>query len=386
MASTPVFTSSSGLVPLEDVPLKEAALCLSERCQSKDRRGLPRGSPYGRKPLPESGRDDRNSDRGGPGEHQLAKELVIESLHRESLPREAQRLVQSLAQYEHLLVALSGGVDSSLVAAAAARALPRRLVAVTADSPSVPRWQLQLAKQIADELGIEHQIIATDETDLPEYQRNDMRRCFYCKRTLYRRVQSWAESRFGSSAENVRIASGTNADDLGDYRPGIEAGRNSGVLTPLADLGFGKDTVRQLARYFGLSNHDLPAAPCLASRIAYGTEVTPERLRLVEQAEALLRELGFTQVRVRLHPGDLARIEVTRDEIPRLCELEREQKLSRSLRTIGFSFVTVDLEGFQSGSLNRSLVSIDLPSKSRSNVDPLNVGPTNDARSKEALS
>jgi uncharacterized protein len=158
------------------------------------------------------------------------------------------------------------------------------------------------------------------------------------------------------------------------------------VLTPLADLGFDKDAVRQLARYFGLSNHDLPAAPCLASRIAYGTEVTPERLQRVEQAEAVLRELGFTHVRVRVHAGDLARIEVTRDEIPRLCELERERNLSQSFRAIGFPFVTVDLEGFQSGSLNRSLVSIGVPSKNRSNIEPFDVDPSNDAGGKEALS
>ena len=287
----------------------------------------------------------------------------------ESLPRDAQRLVQSLAPYEHLLVALSGGVDSSLVAAAAARVEPRRLVAVTADSPSVPRWQLQIARRIADELGIEHQIVATKETDLSEYQRNDAKRCFYCKQTLYGVLHTWARQRFGPSAEPIRIASGTNADDLGDYRPGIEAGRSSGVLTPLADLGFGKQRVRQLAKHFGLSNHALPAAPCLASRIAYGTEVTPERLRRIEQAEALLRESGFTQVRVRVHAGDLARIEVMRDEISRLCELDREGKLSQSLRAIGFPFVTVDLEGFQSGSMNRGLVSIGLPSTDRSSTD-----------------
>ena len=138
---------------------------------------------------------------------------------------------------------------------------------------------------------------------------------------------------------------------------------------PLAALGFGKQRVRQLARHFGLSNHALPAAPCLASRVAYGTEVTPERLRRIEQAEALLRELGFTQVRVRVHAGDLARSEVMRDEISRLCELDREGKLSQSLRAIGFPFVTVDLEGFQSGSMNRGLVSIGLPSTDRSSTD-----------------
>lgn len=280
----------------------------------------------------------------------------------DSLQRHAQGLVDWLAPHRRLLVAFSGGVDSSVVAAAAARAGLDALLAVTADSPSVPRRQLVLAQQIADRLGIEHRILPTVETTLPEYRRNDRRRCFHCKQTLYETIGQWARDTLALADDApFSIASGTNADDLGDYRPGIEAGRIQGVLTPLADLGINKATVRQLASYFGLPNHDLPAAPCLASRIAYGTEVTPQRLRRIEEAEELLRELGFQQVRVRLHADELARIEVAGDELMRMCQLDREGAVSGALRSLGFRYVTLDLEGFQTGSMNRALVSIELP-------------------------
>ncbi len=287
----------------------------------------------------------------------------------ESSQRDAQRLVTWLATHRRLLVAFSGGVDSSVVVAAASRANLDLLVAVTAESPSVPRWQIELAQEIAAKLGVEHLLISTAETQRPDYQRNDTRRCFFCKQTLYDSISELARQRFGDRLDpletsQVEIVSGTNLDDLGDYRPGIEAGRHKGVLTPLAELGFGKPAVRQLASYFGLPNHDLPASPCLASRIAYGTEVTVDRLRRIEQAESLLREQGFREVRVRLHADELARIEVGKDELDRLLALDRQGQLTRQFRDLGFRFVTVDLEGFATGSLNRGLVSIDLPNPS----------------------
>jgi uncharacterized protein len=285
----------------------------------------------------------------------------------DSLQRDAERLVERLAHHPRLVIAFSGGVDSSVVAAAARCADRETLLAITADSPSVPRRQLDLARHLADQLAIEHVVIPTREVARADYQRNDSRRCFFCKQTLYEAIHETVRERGEASSAAFAIASGTNADDLGDYRPGIEAGRNRGVLTPLADLRFGKQTVRQLAIHFGLPNHDLPASPCLASRIAYGTDVTRDRLERIERAEDLLRDAGFREVRVRLHADDLARIEVAKDEIPRFYQLDFEGNLSRQLRQFGFRFVTLDTEGFQSGSLNRALVPIGLPRNERRN-------------------
>ena len=294
------------------------------------------------------------------GPFQDREELVVESLQ-----RDAQRLIDWLAPHRQLVVAFSGGVDSSVVVAAALRAGLDRLVAVTADSPSVPRWQLDLARQVAQRLSVEHLVIPTTEVGRADYQRNDERRCFFCKQTLYETIQRVIVGHFSEDA--AAIASGTNAEDLGDYRPGIEAGRHRGVLTPLAELGFGKQRVRQLAEHFELPNHDLPASPCLASRIAYGIEVTPERLSRIERAENLLRRHGFREVRVRLHADELARIEVGQEERSRYCELDQNGDLSRQFREFGFRFVTLDMEGFQSGSLNRAIVSIQLPHRERRN-------------------
>jgi uncharacterized protein len=268
--------------------------------------------------------------------------------------QDAQRLLSLLQSYRQVVVALSGGVDSSVVAAAAHRARLELAIAVTADSPSVPRWQLETARTIAAEIGIEHHILPTGEADRQEYRRNDNQRCFFCKQTLY-----WSLAAFTCRYPNMTILSGTNADDLGDYRPGIEAGNQSGVVTPLADLGLGKSQVRAIASHFGLSNRDLPASPCLASRIAYAVEVTPERLRQIERAEDWLRQQGFREFRVRLHADQLARIEVPKDQLPRLIEMDHDGELTREFQSIGFKFVTIDLEGFRSGSMNRVLVSAE---------------------------
>jgi uncharacterized protein len=259
-----------------------------------------------------------------------------------------------IGSYRQVVVALSGGVDSSVVAAAAQRAPLEVAIAVTADSPSVPRWQIETARAIAAEIGIEHHILPTGEADRQEYRRNDDRRCFFCKQTLY-----WSLEAFTRRYPKMRILSGTNADDLGDYRPGIEAGHQSDVVAPLADLGLSKSQVRAIADHFGLSNKDLPASPCLASRIAYAVEVTPERLRQIERSEDWLRQQGFTEFRVRLHPDQLARIEVPRDQLARLIEIDCEGALTREFQSMGFKFVTIDLEGFRSGSMNRVLVSAD---------------------------
>ncbi len=267
---------------------------------------------------------------------------------------DAERLIARVACLRQVVVAFSGGVDSSVVAAAAVRANLDSLIAVTAQSPSVATWQLDLARRIAKEIGIEHQVISTDEADRPEYIRNDGRRCFYCKQTLYEKLAAVA----ATSADQV-ICSGTNADDLGDYRPGIEAGSIAGVQTPLADLNLGKSSVRAIARHFGLSNSDLPASPCLASRIAYGVAVTGERLHRVDLAEAWLRKQGFTDCRVRVHEHELARVEVPVAELHRLTSGPLLGQLSDVLQAFGFRRVTVDPQGLRSGNLNQMLVNLD---------------------------
>ncbi|WP_149499289.1 ATP-dependent sacrificial sulfur transferase LarE [Roseiconus lacunae] len=279
-----------------------------------------------------------------------------------------QRLVDWFANLD-VVVAFSGGVDSSVVLAAALRNSSASVTAVTAVSPSVAQWQVEIAKRVAEELGVPHRLIPTGETDLPAYQANDRDRCFHCKSTLYatvfdrieaekkNAVQS-ANATDSATKRNWLIVSGTNADDLGDYRPGIAAGDAAGIRKPLAELQFGKSQVRQLAKELGLSNADLPASPCLASRIAYGVEVTVDRLKRVESAETLLHQHGFTICRVRLHEGELARIEVPADAIHRFCEPRLWGSITKQFREFGFQYVTLDLEGFQSGSLNRPLVSI----------------------------
>lgn len=277
----------------------------------------------------------------------------------------ADRLVGRLAELVPCLIAFSGGVDSALVAAAALRA-ERRLaaqgqapavhsIAVTALSPAVPLAQRQVASRVAAELGIRHRTVATEELARSDYARNDTRRCFFCKQTLYRTLLAVATADPAEFAGlgQVRIVSGTNADDLGDYRPGIEAGELAGVRTPLADLGIGKAAVRAIAALWGLSVAELPAAPCLASRIAYGVEVTAERLARIEAAEAWLAERNFSPLRVRLHAGELARIEVAADDIPRLIQAPLLGELRKLFHELGFRAVTVDLEGFRSGSLNQ---------------------------------
>ncbi|MGI9473940.1 MAG: ATP-dependent sacrificial sulfur transferase LarE [Rubripirellula sp.] len=288
----------------------------------------------------------------------------------------AERLIDALRPHRRVAVAFSGGIDSSVVAAAAQHASLDWVCAVTADSPSVPRWQVEIAKRVASEIGIPHRLIGTEETSREDYRRNDSQRCFFCKETLYAALERFCADEEAAGAEQaptgsgrssrfpVVMVSGTNADDLGDHRPGIEAGRRMLVRTPLADLQLTKKDVRDLGAHFGLTNHQLPASPCLASRIAYGVEVTLARLQRVEQAEDWLRSVGFSDCRVRLHPDEMARIEVPRAELARLFELSSE--LTPRFRDLGFQFVTMDLEGFQSGKMNRVVVPLQMPVTDRS--------------------
>jgi uncharacterized protein len=264
-------------------------------------------------------------------------------------------LIDWFAGLDSVVVAFSGGVDSSVVLAAAKSSGAARVLAVTARSPSVPRWQLELARSIAEHVDVQHRILDTDETTRPEYVANQRDRCFHCKTTLYAAIAALCQQ-YGPDAT---VCSGTNRDDLGDYRPGIAAGTRAGVRTPLAELGLGKQDVRAIARQFSLPNAELPASPCLASRIAYGVEVTPERLRRVELAEQFLRSLDIGDLRVRLHEGELARIEVPPEQLHRLATPSLRQRLSEQLTELGFRYVTLDLQGLCSGSMNRQVVPLE---------------------------
>jgi uncharacterized protein len=267
----------------------------------------------------------------------------------------AARLQDYFRQFDCVLVAYSGGVDSALVAAAAQRTLGDAALAVTARSPSVSAHQLEIAIKTAAELGIRHRIVDTDEIDRTEYRANDGRRCFFCKETLYQTLR-----RVAADESIGTIVSGTNADDLGDYRPGIDAGRQAEVRTPLADLGIGKTLVRGLAKAWGVAVWDLPAAPCLASRIAYGVEVTPERLAKIESAEAWLRSRGFEELRVRYHQDDLARIEVPVQRLAELAQPAMAVALTKAFSELGFRYVTLDVAGLRSGNLN-DLIQLRIP-------------------------
>jgi uncharacterized protein len=262
-------------------------------------------------------------------------------------------LLDALRGMGRVVVALSGGVDSAVVARAAREALGDAALAVTADSPSVARTELADARRVAAQIGIRHRVVATNEFNDPAYVRNDGTRCYFCKSELYSRI----EALLPELGDPV-VCSGANVDDMGDYRPGLTAAAEHRVRHPLQEAGCTKADVRALARHWGLDIWDKPAAPCLSSRLAPGVAVTPERTARVEAAERLLRELGFRECRVRLHEGELARIEVPAAELPRLAEPDCRESLATRLRQLGFKYVTLDLEGFRSGSLNQ-LVSLE---------------------------
>ena len=226
-------------------------------------------------------------------------------------------------------------------------ALGPRAVAVTGISPSLADGELQAARRLAKQIGIRHIEIQTNELDQPDYANNAPDRCYHCKTELYRTIYSIRDQ-----LDVAVIINGNNADDLHDYRPGSRAALQQQVASPLATCGLTKDEVRQLARDWDLPIWDKPAAPCLSSRIAYGQRVTPQRLAMVDQAEQYLRRLGCRIVRVRYHEGDLARLEVLPDEVTRLCEPETRQALVEHFMELGFKFITLDLVGFRSGSLN----------------------------------
>jgi uncharacterized protein len=257
------------------------------------------------------------------------------------------RLLEYMQRLPSCAVAFSAGVDSSVVAKAAALALGERAVAVTGVSPSLAEGELDEARRMAQLIGIRHVEITTNEMELPAYAENSPDRCYHCKNELYWRIKDLREQ-----LQVELIINGANADDLFDYRPGMRAAGEQEVVSPLADCGLTKQDVRALARHWDLPIWDKPATPCLSSRIAYGEAVTPERLAMIDRGEQFLRQHGFGTVRVRYHKGDLARIEVPLDDLPRLMSEELRPQVARCLHDLGFKFVTIDIQGFRSGSLN----------------------------------
>lgn len=268
----------------------------------------------------------------------------------ESLAAKHERLKARIRACGRVVVAFSGGVDSSLVAYVAAKALGEAALAVTSGSQSLKRSDLALAGELAASWGMRHRVIVTDEVANPNYRANPANRCFYCKTTLYEALTRIAR------AEGCRhILNGTNLDDLGDHRPGLIAARDYEVVSPLVDAGFAKADVRALAAQLGLENAAKPQAACLSSRFPYGSHITEARLAQVEAAEDALAELGFSQFRVR-HHEEVARLELTAEELPRAVAMRAE--VERRIKAAGYRYVAVDLGGFRSGSLNEGLIDV----------------------------
>lgn len=266
-----------------------------------------------------------------------------------SLERKEAALERALRRLPSLIVAYSGGVDSAYLAYAAHRAIGAGVLCVTADSPSYPERHRAIARRLAEQYGFTHLVIQTAEMARPEYRANPANRCYFCKHELYTHLSAIARER-GVPV----IADGSNADDRGDYRPGRQAAREFGVRSPLDEAGLTKDEIRELSRRAGLPTWDEPASACLSSRIPYFSEVTDEKLRMIERAENVLRDLGFRICRVR-HHETIARLELGRDEIARALEPATADTIDRELRAIGYAHVTVDLRGYRLGSLNDAL-------------------------------
>jgi uncharacterized protein len=272
----------------------------------------------------------------------------------DDLESKSERLQSNLRRLGRTLVAYSGGVDSAYLAWAARQALGDKMLSIIADSPSLARTQLSDAVAFAQEQSIPLEVVATSELDRPEYVRNDSERCFFCKDELFTLMEDLRQAR-GFDA----IAYGVNLNDQGDFRPGQRAAANHRVVEPLLEVGLSKDEIRALAREAGLRVWDKPASACLSSRIEYGRPVTREALATVERGEDALRALGFRQLRVR-HHGEIVRIEIAREELPRALDPAMAAKFTSIFKALGFKFVTLDMEGFRSGSMNTLLAAEEL--------------------------
>lgn len=266
-----------------------------------------------------------------------------------ALVSKRNKLYALLADFPGLIVAYSGGVDSAYLAYAANQVLGNRALCITANSPSYPERHRTLALTIAADFGLQHEIITTNETSRPDYRANPANRCYFCKHELYTHLAA-----IGHERGFPVIVDGSNADDRGDYRPGRQAAREFGVRSPLDEVGLTKDEIRELSREAGLPTWDEPASACLSSRIPYFSEVTEDKLRMIERAENVLRDLGFRVCRVR-HHDTVARLEIGREEMARALEPEVADAIDRELRAIGYQHVTLDLRGYRLGSLNDAL-------------------------------
>jgi uncharacterized protein len=271
-----------------------------------------------------------------------------------AIDRKAERLRQILAGRGRMIVAYSGGVDSAFLAWMAHQALGGQMLAVIADSASLARTHLEDALAFAREREIPVEVVETQELENPAYIRNDAMRCFHCKDELFTVLERYRETSGFDS-----IAYGVNADDAGDFRPGQEAARQHHVLAPLLEAGLEKAEIRELARQADLRVWDKPASACLSSRLEYGRAVTPETLNVIERGEDALRVMGFRQFRVR-HHGEIVRIEIAREEFPRALTVEMAREFAAVFKGLGFKFVTLDLEGFRSGSMNQLLTAEEL--------------------------
>ena len=266
-----------------------------------------------------------------------------------NLVTKEERLREIFRELDSVIVAYSGGVDSSYVAYVANAELGPRAVCITGQSASLPEYQRAEIDEVVKKFGFQHEIIETEELENPGYRANNPDRCFFCKDELYTKLESVARTR---GIEN--IVDGSTVDDLGDYRPGRRAASQHAVRSPLIEAGLSKSEVRELSRRVELPTWDKPASPCLSSRIAYGTTVTIERLSKVDRGEEILREFGFREFRVR-HHDQLVRIEIAPAEMDRVLRKDLIAELARRFRELGFKYVTLDLEGFRSGSMNEVL-------------------------------